>query len=82
MNKHKQAAVSGEPSQELQWFALQVFAVQPEAESPNYLLDQEKRDAPALIWTKAHFRGGDFVDTSKSIGLLTVSRFKCILSRP
>ena len=74
--------MSGEPSQELQWFALQVFAVQSETKSPNHLLDQEKCDAPALIWTKAHFRGGDFVDTSKSFGLLTVSRFKCSLSRP
>lgn len=46
-----------EPSQKLQWFVLQVFAVQSETKSPNHLLHQEKCDAPALIWTKAHFGG-------------------------
>lgn len=50
--------MSGEPSQKLQWFALQVFAVQSETKPPNHLLDQEKCDAPALKWTKADFRGG------------------------
>ena len=77
--------MSGEPSQELQWFALQVFAVQSETKAQNHLLDQEKCDAPALIQTKARLgagRGCDFVDTSKSFGPLTVSRFKCSLSRP